>query len=184
MNRELVERAMQGDATAFEQLAGLSFEKLYGTARLMLDDDAACQDAVQETLVRAWRDLPRLREIDRYEAWLRRLLVNACRDEGRRQRRRKRETPLLPSHSPSVPDASAGMTARDELERAFRGLPSDQRAVIVLQHYHGLSLPEIATTLDLPLGTVKSRVHRAKEYLRAALEADAREPGASPEVTA
>ena len=184
MNRELVERARNGDSAAFEQLAGLSFDRLYGAARLLLDDDAACQDAVQETLVRAWRDLPRLRDIDRYDAWLRRLLVNACRDEGRRQRRRRRETPLLPVHAPSVPDASAGMTDRDQLERAFRGLPADQRAVIVMQRYHGLSLPEIAATLDLPLGTVKSRAHRAREFMRAALEADARQPGATPELTA
>ena len=174
VKQELVERARRGDHDAFSTLAGLVVDRLYAIARLILRDTALAEDAVQETLVRAWRDLPGLRDADRFDAWLRRLLVNACRDEGRRQRRHRPEIQLLPSHVRSHPDTSSDLANRDALERGFRRLTPEHRAVVVLRHYLGLSLPEAAEALGIPLGTAKSRLHHATVSLRAALEADDR----------
>jgi RNA polymerase sigma-70 factor (ECF subfamily) len=172
--RELVERARQGDRDAFSALAASVVDRLYATAVLILRDHSMADDAAQETIVRAWRDLPSLRDPDRFDAWLRRLLVNACRDEGRRHRRRRPEMTLLPSHEPAIGDSSAAFADRDALERGFRRLSPDHRTAVVLRHYLGLSLAEVAEAIDAPLGTAKSRVHHATLALRAALEADAR----------
>jgi RNA polymerase sigma-70 factor, ECF subfamily len=177
VQRELVELARSGDREAFSALAASLVDRLYATAVLILRDHSLADDATQETIVRAWRDLPSLRDPDRFDAWLRRLLVNACRDEGRRQRRRRPEMTLLPSHEPVIGDSSSGLADRDALERGFRRLTSDHRTVIVLHHYLGLSLAEVASATSAPLGTVKSRVHHATRALRAALEADSRGAG-------
>jgi RNA polymerase sigma-70 factor (ECF subfamily) len=174
VQRELVEQARGGDRDAFSALAASVVDRLYATAVLILHDHSLADDATQETIVRAWRDLPSLRDPDRFDAWLRRLLVNACRDEGRRHRRRRPEMALLPSHEPSVADSSAALAARDALERGFRRLSPEHRTAVVLRHYLGLSLAEVAEAIDAPLGTAKSRVHHATLALRAALEADAR----------
>jgi RNA polymerase sigma-70 factor (ECF subfamily) len=174
VQRELVELARNGDREAFSALAASVIDRLYATAVLILRDHSMADDATQETIVRAWRDLPSLRDPDRFEPWLRRLLVNACRDEGRRQRRWRPEITLLPIHETGVDDASAGLANRDALERGFRRLKPDHRAAVVLRHYLGLSLPEVADATGVPLGTAKSRLHHAIRALRAALEADAR----------
>jgi RNA polymerase sigma-70 factor (ECF subfamily) len=174
VQRELVELARNGDREAFSALAASVVDRLYATAVLILRDHSLADDATQETIVRAWRDLPSLRDPDRFDAWLRRLLVNACHDEGRRQRQRRPEITLLPSHEPSISDSSAGLAERDALERGFRRLTPDHRTAMVLHHYAGLSLAEVAESIGVPLGTVKSRVHHATQALRAALEADAR----------
>lgn len=108
---------------------------------------------------------------------MRRLLVNACRDEGRRLRQRRPEMTLLPIHEPMVGDSSTALANRDALERGFRRLTPDHRTVLVLHHYLELSLVEVASATSAPLGTVKSRVHHATQALRAALEADARSTG-------
>jgi RNA polymerase sigma-70 factor, ECF subfamily len=175
--RELVELARNGDREAFSALAASVIDRLYATAVLILRDHSMADDATQETIVRAWRDLPTLRDPDRFDAWLRRLLVNACRDEGRRQRRWRPEVTLLPIHDAVVDDASGTLENTDALERGFRRLRPDHRAVIVLRHYLGLSLPEVAEATGVPLGTAKSRLHHAIHALRAALEADARGGG-------
>jgi RNA polymerase sigma-70 factor (ECF subfamily) len=177
VQRELVELARKGDRDAFSALAASIVDRLYATAMLILRDHSMADDATQETIVRAWRDLPSLRDPDRFDAWLRRLLVNACRDEGRRHRRRRPEMTLLPSHEPVVNDSSVALADRDALERGFRRLSSDHRAAVVLHHYLGLSLPEVAHAIGVPIGTAKSRVHHATRALRAALEADARSGG-------
>jgi RNA polymerase sigma-70 factor (ECF subfamily) len=174
LQREIVELARGGDRDAFSALAASVVDGLYATAVLILRDRSMAEDAAQETIVRAWRDLPSLRDVDRFDAWLRRLLVNACRDEGRRQRRFGSEVTLLPVHEPSISDSSIGLAERDALERAFRRLSPEQRTVVVLHHYNGLSHPEVAHATGVPLGTVKSRIHHATRALRAALEADAR----------
>lgn len=173
--RSDVERAMAGDHDAFAALAAANVDRLYGLARLILRDVDRAEDATQETLVRMWRELPRLRDPDRFGSWLRRLLINACHDEGRRVRRRA-EVVLLADYGPSIADGSAGVVDRDRLDRGFRRLPIEQRVVIVLNHLEGLTHAEIAATLDLPLGTVKSRLRYAMEGMRAALEADDRGP--------
>lgn len=174
VQRELVELARSGDREAFSALAASVVDHLYATAVLILRDHSVADDATQETIVRAWRDLPTLRDPDRFDAWLRRLLVNACHDEGRRQRQRRPEISLLPIHEPAVGDSSAALADRDAIDRGFRRLSTDHRTAIVLHHYVGLSLPEVADAIGVPLGTVKSRVHHATQALRAALEADAR----------
>ena len=173
MDPAIVEAAQRGDHDAFEVLAIAAADRLYSIARLILRDVHAAEDAVQETLVHAWRDLPRLRDPDRFDAWLHRLLVNACADQGRHRRRWSAEIHIVPTE-PAAADAAETMADRDQLERGFRRLKPDQRAVLVLHFYLGLTAPEIAETLGIPVGTAKSRLHYATETLRAALDADAR----------
>ncbi|HET7472648.1 MAG TPA: sigma-70 family RNA polymerase sigma factor [Candidatus Limnocylindrales bacterium] len=166
---------MAGDHDAFAALANANVDRMYALARVIVRDADRAEDATQEALVRAWRELPRLREPAKFQAWLRRLLVNACYDEGRRIRSRS-EVVLLADHHPSIADESAGVIDRDRLDRAFRRLPLEQRVVTVLSHVEGLTHEEIAETLGIPLGTVKSRVRYALAGLRSALEADDRTP--------
>ena len=178
MGRELVERARLGDHDAFAELAGAAIRRLDATAWLMLRDTERATDAVQNTLLRAWRDLPALRDPDRFEAWLHRLLVNACTDEMRRARRRRLDVEITDATDlPSVADEISSIADRDQLERGFQRLDAEERAVIVLHHYLDLPLPEVAITLGIPLGTAKSRLYRGLKVMRAALDADAR-PGA------
>jgi RNA polymerase sigma-70 factor (ECF subfamily) len=166
---------MAGDHDAFAALANANVDRMYALARVIVRDADRAEDAIQEALVRAWRELPRLRDPARFQAWLRRLVVNACYDEGRRIRSRS-EVVLLSDHHPTIGDDSGGVIDRDRLDRAFRRLPIEQRVVVVLNHVEGLSHEEIAATLELPLGTVKSRVRYALAGLRSALEADDRVP--------
>lgn len=171
--RGLVERARQGDHDAFAVLVHERIGRLYGIAGLLLGDRPAAEDAVQEALLRAWRDLPTLRDADRFEAWLRRLLVNACHDADR-QRRRRHETPLASDSQPAATDPFASVAQRDEMERAFRWLSSEDRAVVVVRYYLELSTAEAAATLGMREGTLKSKLHRALKALAAALAAEAR----------
>ena len=175
MQRELVERAMTGDHDVFAELARVSIGRLFSAARLILRDDGQAEDATQEALVVAWRDLSALRDPDRFEAWLHRLLVRACYREARRGRRRwSVDGQVRPVES--APDHAVELADRDQLERGFRRLDADQRIVLVLHHYLGLSLDESASALGIPPGTARSRLHRATAAMRAALEADARSP--------
>jgi RNA polymerase sigma-70 factor (ECF subfamily) len=171
--RDLVERARHGDHDAFAVLVHEGIGRLYAIAGLLLGDRPAAEDAVQEALLKAWRDLPSLRDANRFEAWLRRLLVNACHDEGRRRRRRN-ETPLLGDGHVAPIDAFAGVVRRDELERAFRWLRTEDRAVVVLRYYLELPTAEAAASLGMREGTLKSKLHRALKALAAALAAEAR----------
>jgi RNA polymerase sigma factor (sigma-70 family) len=174
MQRDLVERAMAGDHDAFAELARASIGRLFAAARLILRDDGRAEDATQETLVAAWRDLSALRDPDRFEAWLHRLLVRTCYREARRGRRRWAiEMEVRPLES-AEPDPALDLADRDQLERGFRRLDPSQRVVLVLHYYLGLSLDEAADALGIPPGTVRSRLHRATDAMRAALEADAR----------
>jgi RNA polymerase sigma-70 factor (ECF subfamily) len=170
----LVEQARSGDEEAFASLARAAGDRLLAIAFRILRDLGLAEDAVQQTLVIAWRELPSLRDLERFEAWLHRLLVNACYAEARRGRRWAANVRVLPVDGPTVPDTAVAVALRDQLERAFRRLPPEQRAVFVFHHYLGLTLPEIADQLGVPLGTVKSRLHYASNTLRAAIEADLR----------
>jgi RNA polymerase sigma-70 factor, ECF subfamily len=174
MQQELVERAQRGDHDAFATLAGTALFRLDAAARLILRDPDQAKDAVQETLVRAWRDLPTLRSPDRFDAWLHRLLYRACIDEARRLRRHRVDIELTTIHSPAVDDGVSLTNDRDQLERGFSRLEPEARALIVLHHYLDLPLREVAIALGIPLGTAKSRLHRALQSMRAALDADAR----------
>jgi RNA polymerase sigma-70 factor (ECF subfamily) len=174
MQRHLVEQAKRGDRDAYEAVASEAFDGLYSVAHRILRDTDRADDAVQECLIRAWRQLPRLRDPDRFDAWLRRLLVNACYDEARRVHRRAQETRILPLERSSGRDASSDIADRDELERGFRRLSIEQRTVLVMTHYLGMTAREVAETLDIPVGTVQSRLLAAIRAMRAVLEADAR----------
>ena len=174
MDHELVRRARDGDRAAFASLVATSIDALDRVARLITRDPDRAQDAVQEALIKAWRDLPSLRDVDRFEGWLRQVLVRCCIDELRRHRRLSVEVELIDSMHPHVTDSAISIGDRDALERGFRRLDPEQRALVVLYHYQGLPLEEVATALRIPVGTAKSRLFRARETLRAALEADAR----------
>jgi RNA polymerase sigma-70 factor, ECF subfamily len=178
MRRDLVEQARRGDHDAFAVLAGAAISRLDATAWLMLRDPDRAMDAVQTALIRAWRDLPALRDPDRFDAWLYRLVIRACTDEIRQVRRHRLDVDISEiTTGPAVPDATSAVADRDQIERGFRRLGPEERAVIVLHHYLDLPLPEVASTLQIPLGTVKSRLYRGLGQMRAVLDADAR-PGA------
>lgn len=167
--RELVQLADRGDHDAFDALAGAAIARLDAAARLILRDHERAKDAVQEAFARAWRDLPGLRDPDRFDAWLHRLLVHACYDELRRRRRRPIEVEITDLDHPTVPDTQSAWADRDELERALRRLDPDLRTIVVLYYYLGMPLPEAAVAIGAPLGTAKTRLHRARRELRAAL---------------
>ena len=173
MAASLVERARQGDRDAFASLAAAHVDRLNATARLILRDADRAEDAVQETLVRCWRFLPTLRDVERFDAWLYRLLMRAVNDEFRRDRRFRATVDAI-QPEPSMSDGASELAQRDQLERGFRRLSVDHRAIVVLHHYLDLPLTEAAAALGIPLGTAKSRYHHAISAMRAALEADAR----------
>ena len=175
MQRDLVIRAQAGDLDAFSALtAGLTV-RLYKTARLILRNDDRAADAVQDALLQAWLDLRGLRDADRFDAWLHRLLVRACYLAAKRQRIRDVvEIQLSPDVGPDVSDVQRSTALHDQLARGFMRLSVDQRVVIVLHHYLGLSLLETADIVGVPLGTAQSRINRAALRMRAALEADDR----------
>ena len=173
MDRDLVEQARRGDREAFAVLVHQVSDRLYAVAQRILRDPGLAEDALQNALVLAWRRLPKLREPDRFEAWMHRILVHACYDESQRARQWTANVRVLPMNGPSTPDGSRALADRDELERAFRRLSVEQRAVFVLHHYLGLPLVEVAELLGIPAGTARSRLHYAIAELRDALTADA-----------
>jgi RNA polymerase sigma-70 factor (ECF subfamily) len=181
MLRALVERARQGDEEAFAALTNAVGDRCLAVAFRILRDVDLAEDAVQVALVTGWRRLRSLRDPDRFEAWLHRLLVRACYAEARRSRQRTVHLLGLSPEGAYATDDILTVDDRDQLERGFRRLSPEQRAVLVFHHYLGLSLPEVAFRLGIPLGTAKSRLHYASAALRAALEADARTPRISEE---
>lgn len=172
-NSDLVRLARDGDRDAFDLLMTAVIDHLYRIARLILRDFDSAEDAVQEALVRCWRDLPGLRDPDRFDAWLNRLLLHSVTDETRRRRRAGASLTIL-RIEPSQPDGANALANRDELARVFDRLSIEHRTIVVLHHYLGLTVDEAATSIGIPVGTAKSRLHYATEALRAALEADAR----------
>jgi RNA polymerase sigma-70 factor, ECF subfamily len=170
---ELVERARRGDREAFSVLAAGAVDRLYAIARMVLRDTELAEDATQEALVRAWRDLPTLRDVERFDAWLYRLIVRASADIGRHRRRWRAEVTMLPKE-PSEPAGVSALADRDQLERGLRRLTVAQQTILVLHFYVGLSPRETADALEIPVGTAKSRLHYAIEALRAVMAADAR----------
>jgi RNA polymerase sigma-70 factor, ECF subfamily len=174
VDRTLVELAIEGDEDAYAGLMAIAGDRLIAIAYRILRDLDRAEDAVQVALVNAWRDLPTLRDPDRFEAWLTRILVRACYAEADRSRRWTSRMRVLPVDAPMPSDEMATVAERDRLDRGFRRLPTDQRAIVVLHHYLGWSQPEIARALEVPLGTVKSRLFYATRALRAAIEADDR----------
>ncbi len=174
MQAELVERARRGDREAFSVLAAGAVDRLYGIARMVLRDTELAEDATQEALVRAWRDLPTLRDVERFDAWLYRLIVRASSDIGRHRRRWRTEVTMLLPKEPSEPDGTSALADRDQLERGLRRLTVPQQTILVLHFYVGLTPSEAADALEIPVGTAKSRLHYAIEALRAAITAEER----------
>lgn len=180
MQAELVDRARRGDREAFGVLAAGAVDRLYAIARLALRDTELAQDATQEALVRAWRDLPTLRDVERFDAWLYRLIVRSCADIGRHRRRWRAEVSIVPIE-PAEPDGTAALADRDLIERGLRRLTVAQQTILVLTFYVGLTPSEAADALEIPVGTAKSRLHYAIEALRVAIAADERAVGATRE---
>lgn len=174
MDRDLVELAQRGDRDAFGILAKSHADRLFAVANRILRDFDRAEEAVQQTLVIAWRELPTLRDPDRFEAWSWRLLVRVCYVESRRARRWEAQIRSLPVEGPAHADDTASVAQRDQLERGFRRLTPEQRSLLVLHHYLGFAPSELAESLGIPASTVRSRLHYAHRAMRAALEADER----------
>ena len=167
-------QAQAGDHAAFEVLAQSVVRRLYGTAMLIIRDPDGANDAVQETLIEAWRNLPQLRDPDAFEGWLNRILVRSCYRAIKTRQRRRIEVEIteLDAVGGSV-ESHVGVV--DQIERAMRRLTPEQRAVLILHHRLGLQLDETSVALGIPVGTVKSRLNRATTALRAALDAESRD---------
>jgi RNA polymerase sigma factor (sigma-70 family) len=176
VQRALVEQAKRGDREAFDALARTVGDRCLAIAFRILRDVDLAEDAVQTALITAWRELRTLRDPDRFEPWLHRILTRACYAEARRRRRWSAHVRLLPLEDTYGPDDTQRVQDRDQLERAFRRLTPEQRAVLVFHHYLELPLAETADRLGIPIGTAKSRLHHATAALRASLEAEARTP--------
>ena len=174
MDTDLVIRAQRGDEQAFASLAVAVGDRLHAVSHRILRDVHLAEDATQQALLAIWRDLPALRDPARFEAWSYRLLLRACYAEGRRTRQWSPNLRVLSVDEPSAPDGSSSVHDRDQLERGFRRLSMEHRAVVVLHHYLDLPLEQVAEVLGVPIGTVRSRLFHAMRGLRAALDADAR----------
>ncbi len=174
MDADLVHRAQQGDEVAFAGIVEAVGARFLGIAERILHDASLAEDATQQALVKCWRFLPTLREPARFEAWSHQLLVRACYTESDRRRRSSADVALLPTDAPTTPDSTSRIVDRDQLERGLQGISVDHRAVLVLHYYADMPLAQVAEVLDVPVGTIYSRLHRAHRSLRGALEADAR----------
>jgi RNA polymerase sigma-70 factor (ECF subfamily) len=182
VDRDLVEAARRGDREAYADLIRARGDRLFAIAQRILRDLDRAEDALQDALVIAWRDLPSLRDPARFDAWLHRLVVRACVHEAVRERRLVANLRLLPIEVPASQDELLSLADRDQLERGFRRLPPEQRAILVLRHFAGYEPAEIAELLGIPAGTARSRLHHAHRAMRAALEADARVPAIGGQV--
>jgi RNA polymerase sigma factor (sigma-70 family) len=176
MDVEVVVRAQGGDREAFTQLATSLYSRMHRIAQNILSDVHLAEDATQHAVVEMWRKLPQLRDPERFEAWAHRILVNACRSEGRRSKRWITALAPAPEADPTAIASFSNVAHRDQLERGFRRLSIEQREVVVLHHYASMPLREVAEVLGIPAGTAHSRLNRAMGALRAALEADDRAP--------
>jgi RNA polymerase sigma-70 factor, ECF subfamily len=177
VDRDLVERAQRGDRAAYETVARASAQRLFLVCHRVLRDVDLAEDATQRTLVAIWRDLPGLRDPARFEAWSYRLAVRFSLEEARRDRRLGSSVRFIETDRPDAADPLGAVADRDALERAFGRLRPEQRAVVVLRYYSGLTLEEIGRVMQIPPGTVASRLHYALRGLRAAIEADESVPG-------
>ena len=174
VDAELIGRAQRGDEEAFASLAVGVGDRLHAVAHRILRDTDLAEDATQQALLTIWRDLPQLRDPARFDAWSYRLLVRACYAEGRRTRQWSPNLRILPADEPSESGGLEAVIHRDELERAIRRLSVDHRTVLVLHHYADIPVDRVAQILEIPVGTVFSRLHHAMRAMRAALDAEAR----------
>ena len=183
--RDDVTRASRGDHDAFAALVDARLARLDAAARLILRDGELARDAVQEALIRAWRDLPGLRDPDRFDAWLHRLTVNACLDLLRRRRRRPIEVELQAIDAPAGSDTFARLAVREQVDDALGRLDPGHRAVVALYYLLDMPLTEVAASLGIPVGTAKSRLHYGLAAMRSAALSEpetttAQVPGGQP----
>jgi RNA polymerase sigma-70 factor (ECF subfamily) len=171
---ELVTRAQRGDEEAFASLAVAVGHRLHAISKRILRDADLAEDATQQALLSMWRELPRLRDPQRFEAWSYRVLVRACYAEGRAQRRWTPNLHVLEEDGPPDGNDLAVVWDRDQLERGFRRLSIEHRTVVVLHYYLDQTPDEIGETLGIPAGTIRSRLFYAIRAMRAGLEADER----------
>jgi RNA polymerase sigma-70 factor (ECF subfamily) len=164
VNEAIVRRAQAGDHVAFTMIVDASIDRMFAVATLIARDRTIAEDAVQDAMIRAWRDLPSLRDPSRIAAWIARLTVNATYDLLRGRRRLDEIRPL--SESVARADDAIGTVDRLMLSWAFGRLPVEQRAVVVLHYYVGLSLDEVSAALGIPAGTARSRLHAALVSMR------------------
>ncbi len=176
--RDHIERARRGEHDAFTSLIDVRLARLDAAARLILRDPELARDAVQEALIRAWRDLPGLRDPDRFDAWLHRLLVNACLDLVRHRKRRVIEVALIATDAPATHDVAGALADRQLLDQALAGLEPGHRAVVALHYLLGMPLPDVARSLGIPVGTAKSRLHYALVAMRTTVTAEPAIPAA------
>ena len=171
----LVERAAGGDREAFEDLVVARVERIFRTALAILGRESDASDVVQETFIAVWVELPRLRQPDRFDAWVGRILVNNCRMALRR-RGRVREIHMSDEAvgHPQFASSATDLAEIDVLDRAFGRLRHDDRALLVMRYLDDRSVREIADVLGIPEGTVKSRLHRARQALQAGVGAENR----------
>ena len=174
MDRDLVEAARNGDREAYADLIRVRGDRLFALAQRILRDVERAEDALQDALLTAWRDLPGLREPERFDAWLHRLVVRSCLADAKKERHRVMDLRIMPIDVPAASDEFLTVVDRDQLERGFRRLSAEQRALLVLRHFEGRDVAEIAAVLGIPVGTAGSRLHHAHRAMRAALDADAR----------
>jgi RNA polymerase sigma-70 factor (ECF subfamily) len=170
--RSLVDLARSGDGDAFESLVRSRMDAMYRLSLAILGDSSDAADATQETFIAAWRELPRLRDPERFDAWLGRVAVNSCRMILRaRGRRRVRELPMAEMDAVAE-DASGdgrGLSDGATLRAALRHLSLDHRAILALHHLEGRPVAEVAEVLGIPVGTAKSRLFNARAALDRAL---------------
>jgi len=168
MADDVVKIAVDGSEEAFRRLSTRHVQSAYRLAWAILGNDSDAEDATQDAFTSAWRQRRTLRNPERFDAWFGRILVNSCRD---RLRRRSRTRRLFGGEPDGVsPDHASSSLDRDELYGAVTALDPDQRIVVMLRFWQDLTVDEIADRLDVPAGTVKSRLHRSMARLRAVLE--------------
>lgn len=174
VEHDLVRAAQRGDKAAFVDLLRPRIDRLFALSQRILRDTERAEDALQDALVVAWRDLRALRDPTRFDAWLHRVVVRECIDQASRERRRIASLRALPVDGPVGADPLLTLADRDLVERGLRRLSPEQRAILALHHYAGYEPTEIAQVLGIPPGTARSRLHHAHRAMRAALDADAR----------
>jgi RNA polymerase sigma-70 factor (ECF subfamily) len=164
-----------GEAAEFARLVRVQLRGAYRLAGFLLGDEAEAEDAIQDTMEKAWLAWPKLRDPARFGAWFDRIVANVCHDRlrSRGKHRVLQLDETIAGHSPGDPFRDA--LARDELGRLIRNLPPDQQIVVGLRFWRDMPLDQIADRLGLPLGTVKSRLHYAMRSLRQQLDRQAGE---------
>ena len=169
--RDLVVAAIDGDREAFAALVRLESRDAYRLTVSILRNPHDAEDAAQEAFVRAWRELPGLRDADSWLPWFRRVTVNSALELNRRRGNGHATVPIGEFEPAPLCDETGNVAVRDQVGRLVGGLNQADRALLVLRFGLDLELPDVAATLGIPLGTAKSRLHRALARLRAELEA-------------